>query len=499
MRLLEILLLLSNFVLLFSIFVFKRFSKKTLLIGNLVSLLILILHFVVEGFRWQLLLSYALVIAFFAVSLYRYIKGKNGGKQKQKVLKVIAVSLAVVLIIVSAGLSYLLPVFRLPVPTGSYSVGTQTFCFEDRDRDEIFTEDKSDKRKLMVQVWYPAQNINGKKLSSYIPGSKEMLIALTKKEYPVPEILLDYLKYVKSNSYEEAEISSSSKSYPMILLNHGLGMNGYNHTSLAENLASEGYIVVAIDFTYSTSATIFPDGKTTYYDAPANTTELKNDLMKVWTEDIEFVINQFEKINSGDITSIFKGKIDFENLGICGHSFGGGASFLVSNSDPRIKAGVNMDGSLYRFENMTISDISTKPFLTMLNEQQWSIRSTVLNPNPTDEELENLNTTREQYEEGLKKWGLENDLVKQTVKNGGYEIYIKNTEHYNFTDFQMLSPLPHLVGIPGLIGKIDGERGNYIVNQYVIDFFNKYLKNKGGELLQGPNEEYPEVYFEYFK
>lgn len=497
MRIFEILLLLSLVYILFSL-LFPKFSntKITLIISG-TSVLLLIIHLIIEGYRWQMFILYFAAILFFAISLKQYLK-KSVIKKRSKLLTFSYILLAV-FIFLSAVLSAFIPVFKIPEPKGEFKVGTQTFHFIDESREETCTEDKNDKRELMVQVWYPAQNISEKQLSSYVPGGKEMLIALTKKEYPVPEILLDYLKYVKSNSYEGAEISSSSKSYPMILLNHGLGMNGYNHTSLAENLASEGYIVVATDFTYSTAATIFPDGKTTYYDAPANTTELKNELMKVWIEDIEFVINQFEKINSGDITSIFKGKIDFDNLGICGHSFGGGASFHVSNSDPRIKAGVNMDGSLYGFENMTISDISIKPFLTMLDEQQWSIRSTAVNPNPTDEELGKLNTTREEYEKGLKKWNLENDLVKQTVKNGGYEIYIKNVEHYNFTDFQMLSPLPHLVGIPGLVGKINGERGNYIVNQYVTDFFNKYLKNKGGDLLQGSNKEYPEVNFEYYK
>ncbi|WP_251035883.1 hypothetical protein [Paenibacillus sp. ISL-20] len=67
-------------------------------------------------------------------------------------------SLIVILLVVSTGLSVYLPVFHLPKPDGPEKVGTQTFHFTDLNRDEVLTEDQSDKRELMVQVWYPTEN-----------------------------------------------------------------------------------------------------------------------------------------------------------------------------------------------------------------------------------------------------------------------------------------------------------------------------------------------------
>lgn len=71
-------------------------------------------------------------------------------------------------------------------------------------------------------------------------------------------------------------------------------------------------------------------------------------------------------------------------------------------------------------------------------------------------------------------------------------IYVEGTEHFNFTDLQFYSPLIKLTGITG---DIDGKRGSWIVDQYVLDFFNKHLKGTGGNLVQGPSDMYPEVKF----
>ena len=44
----------------------------------------------------------------------------------------------------------------LPKPKGEYIIGTDIFNWEDTYRDEWFTKDKIDSRKIVVQVWYPA-------------------------------------------------------------------------------------------------------------------------------------------------------------------------------------------------------------------------------------------------------------------------------------------------------------------------------------------------------
>lgn len=380
--------------------------------------------------------------------------------------------------------------FKIPKPKGEFNVGTKLLHFVDENRNEIFAENGKNKRELMVQVWYPAENIKNKKFLSFIPKGKKMIKEIA-KEFKIPEPLIDYLKYIKSNSYEDCEIASLKESYPLIILNHGIGAASFLHTTQAENLASNGYIVAAIDHTYSTAVTIFPDGRTTNFVTTyiSNSIEERNNVMKVWVEDIWFVLEQFELLNSGNIESIFNDKIDLSNIGAFGHSFGGAASY-DSCHDNRIKAGINLDGSLSWYED---KESVTKPFMFIYGEERINMLKIFgVNYTPSDKELESMNYTREEYEKEKKEVSIQLNQEKTTLANGGILLYIKGTKHYNFNDLQLVSPLTKFMG---LTGKINGKRSTYIINQYILDFFNKYLKNEGGNLLKGENDEYHEVKF----
>ena len=46
-----------------------------------------------------------------------------------------------------------------------------------------------------------------------------------------------------------------------------------------------------------------------------------------------------------------------------------------------------------------------------------------------------------------------------------------------------------------MIGKIEPKRAASLINAYMLDFFDKHLKDKGDTLLEGPNQKYPEVKF----
>ena len=62
----------------------------------------------------------------------------------------------VFIIVFCASCSIILNFQDLPNPNGKYIVGTDLFDWEDTYRDEWFTKDKIDTRKIVVQIWYPA-------------------------------------------------------------------------------------------------------------------------------------------------------------------------------------------------------------------------------------------------------------------------------------------------------------------------------------------------------
>ena len=51
------------------------------------------------------------------------------------------------------------------------------------------------------------------------------------------------------------------------------------------------------------------------------------------------------------------------------------------------------------------------------------------------------------------------------------------------------------IKLEGITGSIDGEDFLYIMIYYVMTFFDKYVKNIPGTMLEDLNDQYPEVIF----
>lgn len=55
------------------------------------------------------------------------------------------------------------------------------------------------------------------------------------------------------------------RSYPLILINHGLGTSSLLLTSLTKNQETNSYNVAAVVHTYSITATLFSEGTVTRF------------------------------------------------------------------------------------------------------------------------------------------------------------------------------------------------------------------------------------------
>ena len=55
-----------------------------------------------------------------------------------------------------------------------------------------------------------------------------------------------------------------------------------------------------------------------------------------------------------------------------------------------------------------------------------------------------------------------------------YSLTVRNSDHYNFSDYSIY-PVP--AGKP-LLGSVDEEKAIKIMNIIVLNFFDKYLKDK---------------------
>lgn len=495
MRLFELLLLLSN-IGLFALTVLLKKGRRRIpvFVASGIATLLLLIHWAVEGYRVQLLFPYCITIIFLAISGYGYIK-KNGPRKIPRLLLGSAYTAIGIMLVATAGLLYAFPVFKLPEPTGEYKVGTQTFHFVDINREEIFDEAGNGKRELMVQVWYPAQAGIGK-YAPFVPDPQ--ILRYMAGEYGLPEFTFQHLKHITSHAYSGAEISSAQTAYPLILANPGNGSSRFLHTSQAENLASHGYIVAVIDHTYNTFATKFPDGRITTSttnglfspnDDYQTSRAARDKLGKVLTDDVAFVLDQLELIQSGQIPSFLKGRLELGHVGVFGHSIGGATAYDASY-DPRITVGIDLDGGLYRMRDR---EGLQKPFLFINSEGYFEQLNRVMdNRVYTDAELHQMGSTREWEDQVTEDKRLELKRMRETVDNGGQVLYIEQTAHMNFTDAQFISPMFKMLGITG---KMAPERANSVINAYMLDFFDRYLKNQGGILMKGPDSRFPEVKF----
>ncbi|PAD69980.1 hypothetical protein CHH83_06155 [Bacillus sp. 7586-K] len=484
MRILELLLVLSCISLLVNVWFRKKISRNIRIATICFSLGIFVCQLIFEGYRWQMVFLYFLTFLLIIISFLRL-------KIKVRFIRGCCHFFAVLLIAVSIFLSLSFPVFNLPEVQGPYKVGTQTFHFIDEKRVDPFSESEDGKRELIVQVWYPAENVNKRKRQYLIPQDKEILQKYKKafaESLGVPSFMLDYWKYIKSNAYEDARLIDTKTSLPVVLISHGGGTSRVLHTTQAENLASNGFIAIAIDHPYFTAATAFPDGTVTGFKAKDALTDFFGTSKKygeVWMADLQFVLDNLEKINNGAIRSKFEGKLDLNNIGMMGHSFGGATAFNAVATNERIKAGINMDGTLY---NMDSISSSTKPFM-FIQPEEFIVQKEEIEKNQV---TNTSNMTEEEWNELMNDKRKEFEVINQSLASRGVMMSIKGTKHYNFTDFQLFSNLLSLIGYTG---SIDGKRGTEIINKYVVDFFSIHLQGIDGRLIYKQNANYPEVRF----
>lgn len=500
MRIFEILLAATLLLTLASFFFRQDTRPRFFTFLPSVGLLLIVLHLIIEGYRWQMFPLYMLTVGLFLVSIRLLVKGKNRpytgtASPKRTFLRFSLTVVGLLFFTLAASLPALFPVFQLPQPTGSFAVGTTRFSLMDSSRAETFTDDASDRREILVQCWYPAeQNASANTEALWEPAGE-----IGRQLFGRAGFLLNYLNLVKTHSYRDAPVARSQSSYPVLIFSHGYNVFPAQSTVLMEELASYGYVVFSVAHPYEAIATVYPDGRVApvsrsrtraveaedraasplyqqymqTFEQPAvnsaeseslfrrysEATPVLNESLRIWTADTRFVMDELERINRGEHQHPFAGRLDIERIGIFGMSFGGATAGQVCALDPRCKAGINIDG-LQRGD--LLDNPLARPFMFMSSEFYFDSNRGVNAP------------------------------VYDRVRNNAYEIMVRGSAHLNFTDFYLISPLLKWLGA---VGTINGERMQQIVNAYTLAFFNKHLKGANAHLLDGPSPEYPEVRF----
>lgn len=275
--------------------------------------------------------------------------------------------------------------------------------------------------------------------------------------------------------------------YPLVIFSHGAFGYYQSNFSTYTELASNGYIVAALDHPYHSFFTTDTDGNTITVD-----TEFINDVMKIneltsdeevytlsrsWlklrVDDENFVLDTIKSAKNNkklddtwytdEETALLKvlDMTDTDKIGLMGHSLGGATAVELGRERGDIKAVIDLDG-------------------TMLGERKAvengkSVYYDEAYPIPVLDFTKEIDyNDRKQYK-SEKGYPYVNEYVTDHAQDSKTVVF-SNVGHMDFTDLPLISPfLASMLGS----GDVNHEEMLETVNGIVLNWFDYYLKNEG--------------------
>jgi predicted dienelactone hydrolase len=234
----------------------------------------------------------------------------------------------------------------------------------------VVLRDASRNRDLIVTFWYPS--VRGSTVAPYVDKTTAGALAAEWKLQP------DFAHLIHTNASFEAALEKGGP-FPLVLLEHGSGVVPANYTILAEGLASHGFVVAATNHPQDSLIAVFPDGheiKSAPYwpehaDRRTQGIAIGKFAEDVLVADVRFVLDSIQEMNVHD--KFWGRHIDLSKIGIVGHSMGGTTAALATKEEPRILAGVNLDGSTFPGMNEDVRPVELhKPLLFIATEEHAS-------------------------------------------------------------------------------------------------------------------------------
>ena len=419
----DVLLHSIGFVLIFRTRISYRIVNFALLILYIAS----IIQLIFVGYKWQYVPLYVIIFIFTTLHFLNT-------EIKNKFSKVIYYVLIISIIGIGVTLTYILPVPKFEVENKKYSVGYEEFhvVVSDREQPKAFYElsnlTSTGSRELLIDIYYPSNDKTeviqlfkdvdtnwGKTVIRYL--NRTWGISL-------PEFLLSHLNL----SYFDigTNLERLNNKSPVVIYTHGWSGEKIFATDQLITVASQGYVVVALDHTGLAMFTELPSGTIYNTGSTENSTKV-HDVMYEMSLDIENTINYLENTNY---------YADFSNISLIGHSTGGGSAHL------------------YCSRNNCNSLILQDPFFV-----------------PLLEELETIDLVTDSYFIYSEDWynGYEDinelseiEVYRDYVTNKGFAngFYMTQSAHYDFIAFGAISPLAKYTFLKGRIDYKDSLKAN---------------------------------------
>ncbi|MFC8270203.1 alpha/beta hydrolase family protein [Streptomyces cinereoruber] len=342
----------------------------------------------------------------------------------------------------------------LPAPTGPHAVGSTVLPLVDRSRTDPWVP-TADGRALMVTLHYPAARSGGSP-APYATREEARLLA----EQLGPGVSGDVL--ARTRTHSRTDVRPAPGHRPLVLLSPGFSVSRWTLTSLAEDLASRGYVVASVDHAYESYGISLPGGRTLTCVACTALDEGGAHESVVTTTraaDMRYVLDRLVGPRS---VWRYADVIDARRIGMAGHSIGGASAATAMVADRRIDAGINMDGAFW--EDLPAEGLRGRPFMMLGTHDEMHL------PGGIDTSWDRTWSALD----GWKRW-----------------ITLAGSDHFSFSDGPVISRhfgLPE----PGL----PADRAVALTRTYVSAFFDRHLRGLPRPVLNGPTAADPEAHFQ---
>jgi len=354
-------------------------------------------------------------------------------------------------------------VAELPMPTGPFPVGTTVAYLYDRNRTD---QDFPSGRPVILQMWYPASNSTGTAARYLVePG---LAAALRHFEYyGIDSVTV--ARWARLPTHALVDAVPARGKHPLLAFSVGLGVIRANYTSLAEDLASHGYIVAMVESPLQ-GLLVLPGGRVItdsagHYGEPAPHRE----GVASWARDISFALDQVTTTSAAPGVALVAATMDPGAIGAFGHSSGGLVAIAACEGDRRVRACVNMDGGLAAPDLQPLADFVnagiTKPALFLRSQPLYD-----------DTTLTRRGMTREQWVKRGAAGRLAFDSLAARSPGLLWTVQVAGTGHFSFSDAPFTMPSA-ITRFGGRI--IAAERGWSVITATLRTFFDRELKGQG--------------------
>lgn len=245
----------------------------------------------------------------------------------------------------------------------------------------------------------------------------------------------------------DARVEPATAPFPVLLFAPARGWLPTDYSALLEEMASRGFVVVAVAPAGDAAVVRLPDGEVIPLSDPSEASFLRT------VADLRFIATTLRQ-NAKDPAWRFHGTLDLSRIGVFGNGLGGTASFLAAASDTSFRAAANLNGDFLS----TASDARPLQPLLYLSTQPLGLENATIDRWAELDHAERRHSEMWSSTKSASRWSVRAQVIGMS---GG-----------NLLDAALL-PQEITQSLRGRVtfGAIDGARGIALTASLLQSFF----------------------------